>query len=1335
MGNVAKIISKIEHPPPCPECGSVMALRAAKKGPHKGSHFFGCSRFPRCKKIVNIDLRPEDIAQAMANLTQDEVSKQKVVAPKSETPLTENQKKKLEVLKKRLLNISSRNRSLRLNTLYHKWAFDLSDLSQVNVELPNQVLQEFLGGGAEINLIPLSSDDEKANRISKNLEALYRNLSEIENEKGLYDLNIGFPFIRGKTLSGHIIQAPVFLISVRLEKQYPKKGKPRWRLFRDKEEAIAINKILLMGVEKYNNQRVHSDIFEEEIPRDLYGEKNFIEWTHSSLTEYGLDCFVNPKALDKELDPIPEFSMTEPPDFGVEGRFEIFQSAVLGHFPQSNSSLQRDYEHFLNSTQEELDSVLKLIEVGIDKDLATSSRQFVATDTPETPSEESLNLDHRPETENIFLMPSDSSQNKILLHLQDQKKSGLVVWGPPGSGKSQTIVNIIGDCLSRSQTVLVVCDKRTALDVVYQRLEDIGLSEYLALVHHAKNDRKGLYSKLESKIESFDNSERNKKESFSDLSKKVGDQAQRLNSAFTEQWKKHQSGVCLFDVYRTSSRFEVIENLQIPPRLLQLSQMALANELATIKEIYNQYVRLNLVKTKDQRQSFKGFTAANESELKSVLRTLIDDQEFKGAVERLWLSKNSLSAQVTKTTNSETLFYLKNHKELHSFQGFSKWFSGRFWNLKSQISQRLSQDKKLIEKLRSRDLKRLKKYLIHEVVEALDQSVLNNQIDRESLTQIRSELLGSFFQIVAFDNAFHRLSPEWRSLVKELMNHVQAGTLDVAMDWSEVLRARVYEDWASELETSSPVVAEIRSGAMDTLRFDFRNTLAQKFKATAEWLKNRLDSHGIDLNSSGLLKKVKGKVSKKRNVPTLRQLNDEFIQHGYHKGTVPCWLVSPEVVSDVFPIVKGLFDVVIFDEASQLAVEYALPAIYRGKKVVIAGDEKQLPPSNLFEASMESSEMLEEIQDAEALESPSLLNLANQVDHYKNLPLEWHYRSKSEELISFSNQAFYSGMIKTCPNIKVSKTQASPAISWHRVNGYWSDRANEAEATFVVGRIRHYLSLEESPTIGVITFNINQKELILDMIDKLRQEDSEFEELYEENLSRSKDSQLFVKNIENVQGDEREVIIFSVGYAPIHPGGRVIQQFGSLSQEGGENRLNVAVTRAIERIEIVSSIDPNTDLDTSQAKNQGPKLLQKYLQYAKAVSERDFNKVDLILGEVNMATNRRKGSVISFESPFEEQVYEELRKYFELDSQVGQSGFRIDFAVVDPKEPEKYLFGLECDGAQYHSSVSARERDAFRHEFLEKRGWKIYRLWSANWWSNRDQEIAKIRAFATTLMK
>ncbi|MDN4601620.1 AAA domain-containing protein [Paenibacillus sp. F6_3S_P_1C] len=418
-------------------------------------------------------------------------------------------------------------------------------------------------------------------------------------------------------------------------------------------------------------------------------------------------------------------------------------------------------------------------------------------------------------------------------------------------------------------------------------------------------------------------------------------------------------------------------------------------------------------------------------------------------------------------------------------------------------------------------------------------------------------------------------------------------------------------------------------------------------------------------------------------------------------------------MSSIFPLQEGMFDIVIFDEASQLTVESSMPSVYRGKEIIVAGDEKQLQPSNLFRSGYADDEDDDEAK-YDVDESVSLLNLAKR--RFPEKILQWHYRSKYEELINFSNHAFYNGYVQIAPNVTPFKNP--PTIVWKKVNGRWLNQSNEIEALEVVMQLKKILIEQDQKTVGIITFNAKQQSKILDVIDKTVLEDEEFRVLYTEQMARDLDERLFVKNIENVQGDERDIIIFSIAYAK-NEEGKVYNRFGTLNQKNGENRLNVAITRAKESITVVSSIEPE-DLNIANASEPGPRLFKSYLKYAKAVSGNKNEDIKSVIQEINetISTQTVQQSV-QFDSPFEEQVYQQLRNLgYELTTQVGMSGYRIDMAVVHPNDSSRYILGIECDGAMYHSSPSARERDVYRQRYLESRGWIIERIWSRNWWKN-----------------
>ena len=451
-------------------------------------------------------------------------------------------------------------------------------------------------------------------------------------------------------------------------------------------------------------------------------------------------------------------------------------------------------------------------------------------------------------------------------------------------------------------------------------------------------------------------------------------------------------------------------------------------------------------------------------------------------------------------------------------------------------------------------------------------------------------------------------------------------------------------------------------------------------------------------------------------------LNKFINRYGYElfKG-VRVWLLTPEVVSEILPLEMGIFDMLIFDEASQMYVEKGVPSIYRAKKVVVAGDHKQLRPSSLGVGRIDYESDEDDLDDivSAALEEESLLDLARA--KYDSILLNFHYRSKYEELIAFSNYAFYGGRLYVSPNVE---TPEKPPIEVFKVNGLWEDKSNRAEADKIVQLLKEFFSVrKDNETVGIITFNASQRDLINDVLDEECANDPGFGKLVADEMKRfdnGEDVGLFIKNIESVQGDERDVIMFSIGYAK-NSEGKLMQRFGWLNNRGGENRLNVAISRAKKKIIIVSSFEPE-DLQVDGTKNEGPRILKKYLQYANAISSGNREYADSIL---HSFSDDRWDTPEDFDSGrIADRVYNALtRKGYTVERNVGIGGYQIDLAV---KQNDRYILGIECDSRLYEMSSSTRERDYHRQKYLESRGWKIHRVWTPGMWKDPEKEIARI---------
>lgn len=431
----------------------------------------------------------------------------------------------------------------------------------------------------------------------------------------------------------------------------------------------------------------------------------------------------------------------------------------------------------------------------------------------------------------------------------------------------------------------------------------------------------------------------------------------------------------------------------------------------------------------------------------------------------------------------------------------------------------------------------------------------------------------------------------------------------------------------------------------------------------------------------------------------------------------PCIMMSPLSISEFIDLDNVSFDMVIFDEASQVCPEDAIGAILRGKQVIVAGDKQQLPPTKFFSSVLDDTEEYDVEEDKKIdnkYEYESILDLCS--DYLCNSKLLWHYRSRHESLIAFSNKYFYNNELYTFPS---SSTDKYLGVKFKYVEGrydYAGSATNIIEAKYVVQLILQHYKEHPDKSLGVIALSTKQMECISDILDEERRIHPELESYFDD----EKEEAFFIKNLENVQGDERDTIILSVCYGYYDEARKKLSHnFGPLNRAGGERRLNVAITRAKYQMLVVSSIKGD-DIDTSKTTSRGAYLLKEYLNFARG-------------GKINEAIKSSEEKV--FDSPLESDIYNELTKLgYAVDTQVGCSGYRIDLAIKDPNHLGNYLLGIECDGATYHSSKTARDRDRLRQQVLEGLGWKIYRIWSQDWFGNKTRVLKETDKFIQNLL-
>lgn len=510
-----------------------------------------------------------------------------------------------------------------------------------------------------------------------------------------------------------------------------------------------------------------------------------------------------------------------------------------------------------------------------------------------------------------------------------------------------------------------------------------------------------------------------------------------------------------------------------------------------------------------------------------------------------------------------------------------------------------------------------------------------------------------------------------------------------------------YTQWLNEVYDDLGF-DEFNRTKFDRLLSDFRQLDQDQMEIAKTEIQHRVTKRRpkIDLEHASSSEQVflRREIQKQRRHKPLRELFERT--SNLVTRLKPCFMMSPLSVAQYIKRDSIKFDTVIFDEASQVMPQDAISSLIRSDQAIIVGDSKQLPPTRFFKADVEEAENVRE--DLE-----SILDEATAVLPEKSLL--WHYRSNSEELIDFSNHQYYNNRLITFPDTEVTDT----AVEFDYVEDGVYDRGgssqNIPEAEHVADRVEQHVEENGDLSLGVVAFSSAQETAIQEELERRRAENPALDAFMSKEDSLH---EFFVKRLEVVQGDERDVMIFSVGYGP-DKAGKMSMHFGPLNHDGGERRLNVAVTRAKEKVVVVSSIQPG-DIDLSRTNSRGVKHFKKYLEYAKN-------------GEEVLTKDTSADQVLNFDSEFEEAVYTRLEKQgCDVVSQVQSSGYSIDLAIKHPEKPGKFVLGIECDGAAYHNSKTARDRDRLRQQVLEDLGWNIHRIWSPDWTHNQEREVKKI---------
>lgn len=1157
----------------------------------------------------------------------------------------------LRELSKKLINITRNNRMLYMPKLSAKYAVDLFDPAE-----RYNPLEILFGDGSPVTVADISAQDlprtDPARDRYRNLVNLIRETVREMRDKGQNDLYIGYPFVQGNLVNGEFgIRAPLCLFPVTMDR-----STAGITVSADPTRDIVLNSTLILAHDKFNSiTSPLPDCVMEEISPDTFLQKVIDFYADN-------DIRIDPTGAEN-LKKFTEYVGESFPKY-ARGTLKMVSNVVIGKFPAYSNSIQRDFDQILDKGL-----VNKLV-----TDLVSD---YGATDFySENSMADELNHPDKPlsirEHSLTYINALNNSQEAVLHTMETQDE--LVVEGPPGTGKSQTITSLITQFADQGKTVLMVSEKKTALDVVYSRLGN--LSRYAMMLDDASN-KNLFYGQLERLLFSTDSNAPLTAPDLTAISGEIDMNVSILENIADKLFTANEFGVAPYRLYMESRRINLDNHEQIKTYKTIRSLIKMAPEILELKydevsSIHKTFANSQLTDSLDQYQ-------LTIERYPWFLKMRDDLSNYD-----LILLSDTIDEMILKIDEWRTMPFLK----------------------RQTSRQRLTKD---IQQSTKEYFPKAGTYVVRLMME-----------QPEAVKQSLKEYTHGYANIKPMVSALSANENTYLTVLRKI-HKICGGTV---IEWNdELYNTLLFEHIQSFEMANRTLLPQVAS--FERIINAIERAINEKQSITRQRLTGVLSDNLKYITAS----KRKGEIS--RAIESRRRASvSKFVRKfdfELFKG-IKIWLMTPDAVSEVLPQQNGLFDLLIFDEASQLYIEKSIPSIIRANKVVIAGDHKQLRPASLGEGRIELNEDLldEDAEISAALEEESLLDLAR--FRYPDILLNTHYRSKYEELIDFSNYAFYKGRLFVAPN---TDTPEKPPIEVHLVDGaVWNNRANRVEAEKIVALIKEFFKTRKNnETLGVIAFNASQRDMIYDVIDEESLKDPAFGTQVRAEMSRKdngEDTGLFVKNIESVQGDERDVIMFSIGYAK-NTSGRLMHNFGWLNQKGGENRLNVAISRAKKKIHIVTSFRP-AELSLDDAKNEGPVILKKYLEYAFAVSNNDKEDAERVLRSFGETFGIVPAAV---ETDFAQKVADALReKGYEIDTQVGIGGYRIDIAV---KRNGKYILGIECDGKLYAISRSARERDYHRQKYLESRGWRIKRIWSMDWWRDPAHEVQSICALIDSL--
>lgn len=1018
----------------------------------------------------------------------------------------------------------------------------------------------------------------------------------------------------------------------------------------------------------------------------------------------------------------------------AQKKWDVVEECMLGLFSFSKFVMWNDVHN--NSEKMERNEIIRsLIEKRLKLNIPEHAIDAREYDRKELPCTYAVPL------------PADSSQLEAIIASGEGRS--FILYGPPGTGKSQTITNMIANALYQGKRVLFVAEKMAALQVVENRLRKIQINPFCLEMHSNKMTKSHLLEQLQ---KALDVTRIKEPQGFKVASEQLFEERKRIGRYVEQLHQAQFSGLSLYDYI---TRYESLDVEAIAPSkeyLAQITEEGLKKDAADILSLETVFAvsghpathPLRALTITDAPQNLEEQLRKPMEVIREQIPVVIDavgrfndasEQPVEESVESVCWLLETAEEQEAITQRYTTEILQADHRQLRADweEACGKW-----------LLPRIIAKRKVLQGLRAYQ-KDIKAEDVGPMLDSLDHfhETLAEHSSQNALPFTPNEVEAMRLLITQL-KALEQLHchPDNNTL-SFLATHIdQWGThLDSARNWTiwclrkQALRQRHLDNivehiWDNPGQPMAEVADGLKKGVYGALGFSLiekqdelrlfngmifedeirkYRELAARFELLTQKelyykLASAIPSVQIEASKSSELGILKRYIASHGRGASIRRIIDQIPT--LLPRLCPCMLMSPMSVAQFIDLDQPPFDLVIFDEASQMPTSEAVGAIARGKSLVVVGDPKQMPPTSFFQMQQTDDSLAENDDMESILDDCITLSMPS---HY----LTWHYRSRHESLIAFSNSQYYDDKLFTFPSVddRLSK------VKFIAVNGTYDHgrtRSNRAEAEAisqkVVELLQSYLDHPSRPrrSIGIVSFSKVQQGLIEDILTEALSKNPEMEK-----LAFDGDEPIFIKNLENVQGDERDIILFSVGYGP-DKNGKVSMNFGPLNNQGGERRLNVAVSRARYEMFVFATLQPDM-IDLRRTQAAGVIGLKRFLEFAKSGR--------LALNTTALEASTEKGKRHSITATIATLLRE---KGYWVDTHVGRSAFKVDLAVADPHDKGRYLCGILCDGETYYATKTVRDREICQPEVLRHLGWNLLRVWSVDWLINEKQATKRL---------